>query len=187
MKAKEVAMTIALAVLGALFVGLLVDAIYESPKYEDYCGRGQYEAQPYPKYVVPGQEPICGYNATKTEIDAINKCYEEEGMPEFNYDDRNCQTSFKECNFCNKQYQDATEVYNRNVFYIVAPIGALAVIIGLFIGYEVVGTGFMFSGILLVAYATMRYFSNMSKIMRVVVIFIELVLLVLISIKKLKK
>ena len=69
-------------------------------------------------------------------------------MPEFNYDDRNCQTSFKECNFCNKkQYQDATEVYNRNVFYIVAPIGALAVIIGLFIGYEVVGTGFMFSGI----------------------------------------
>ena len=46
-----------------------------------------------------------------------------------------------------RQYQDATEVYNRNVFYIVAPIGALAVIIGLFIGYEVVGTGFMFSGI----------------------------------------
>lgn len=187
MKAKEVAMTIALAVLGALFVGLLVDALYESPKYEDFCGKGEYQPAAYPKYVGPGFEIGCSYNATKDEVTAINKCYEDEGQPEFNHDDHGCQTSFKECNYCNKYFQDANNIYNRNVFYIIAPIGVIAIIVGLFLGYEVVGTGLMFSGILLVAYATMRYFSDMSKLMRVLVIFIELILLILISIKKLKK
>lgn len=184
MKAKEVAMTIALAILGALFVGLLVDAAYESPKYEDFCGRGHYP-DAYPKYIDPGH--ICSYNATAQERQSIDQCYQQEGNPEFNFDDKGCQTSYKECNFCNKQFNEANNIYNRNVFYIIAPLGALAIIIGLFMGLEVVGTGFMFSGILLVAYATTRYFSNMSKLMRVVVIFIELVLLIMVSIKKLKK
>ncbi len=184
MKAKEVAMTIALAVLGALFVGLLVDALYESPKYEDFCGRGRYpDAQP--KYVDPSY--ICNYTATAQEREQIDTCYQDEGNPEFNYDEKGCQTSYKECNYCNKYFNEANNIYNRNVFYMIAPIGVIAIIVGLFLGYEVVGTGLMFSGILLVAYATMRYFSDMSKLMRVLVIFVELVLLILISIKKLKK
>jgi len=184
MKAKEVAMTIALAILGALFVGLLVDALYESPKYEDFCGRGRY-AEPTPKYVAPGY--VCNYTSPPAERQQIDTCYQDEGNPEFNYDEKGCQTSYKECNYCNKYFNEANNIYNRNVFYIIAPIGVIAIIFGLFMAYEVVGTGLMFSGILLVAYATTRYFSEMSKLMRVLVIFIELVLLILISIKKLKK
>ena len=60
-------------------------------------------------------------------------------------------------------------------------------LVGLFLAYEVVGAGLMFSGIILLAYATIRYFSNMSKVVRVIVIFIELVMLIIVSIKKLKK
>ena len=186
MKAKEVAMIIALAILGAAFVGLFVDAVYEAPKYEDFCPQ-KYNAEPYPKYVTPGQEPLCTYVAPNEEIDIINKCYADKGQPEFNNDAKGCQTTFKECNYCNKYFNEARDIYNRNLFYINAPIGLIAIVVGLFLSYEVIGTGFMFSGILLLAYATMRYFSDMSKIFRVVVIFIELVLLIMISIKKLKK
>jgi len=183
MKAKEVAMVIALAILGALFVGLLVDAVYESPKYEDYCKTRYPEA--HPKYVSP--TVVCNYTAAPEEVDRVNKCYDEKGMPEFNFDQYGCQTGFKECNYCSKYFNDANNLYNRNVFYIVSVIGAIAILAGLYLRYDVVGTGMMFSGILLVAYGTARYFSEMSKIMRVVVIFIELALLIMVSIKKLKK
>ena len=185
MKVKEVAMVIAVAILAALFVGLFVDAVYEQPKYEDFCGRGV----SYPKYAYPEQQTNlnCTYKLTSDEKNQIDECYKNEGNPEFNYDDNYCQTNFKECNYCQKNFNAAEMKYNRNVFYIVVPIGVAAILVGLFLNFEVVGSGLMFSGILLVAYGTIRYFSDMSKIFRVVIIFIELALLIFISIKKLKK
>ena len=180
MKAKEVAMVIALAILSSLFFGLLVDAIYEQPVYENYCND---------KYARPiySDTKDCVFQQFRSEQVDIDKCYTDGGMPEFNYDEKGCQQGFKECNFCNKEFSSAQEKYNRNVFFILGPVGLILLIIGLFLSYEVVGTGLMFSGILVIAYSTIRYFSNMSKWFRVLVILIELILLILISIKKLRK
>lgn len=180
MNAKEVAMVIAVAVLGALFVGLFFDAVYESPSYEDYCKENF-----VPKPVVPYQE--CQANITQEDQEAAEQCYRDNGFPEYDNDARGCPSSFASCNFCQKEFNLANQIYNRNLFFIIAPLGVLAIIVGLFLSYEVIGTGFMFSGILLVAYATIRYFSEMSKLMRAVVIFIELVILIVVSIKKLRK
>ena len=183
MKVKEVAMIVALALLSAFFIGLLVDALYVEPKYEDFCKLSErYYPKPYP----PTQE-CPGYNLTVQERTLIDQCFDAKGMPDYNLDEKGCQTSFKECNYCQRDFDQALQKYNRNVFYIVTPLGLIAIILGLFIGLEVVGSGMMFGGILLMAYGTMRYFSNMSKLMRVVVIGIELVLLIIISIKKLRK
>ncbi|HLC71983.1 MAG TPA: hypothetical protein VJH37_00205 [Candidatus Nanoarchaeia archaeon] len=187
MKVKEVAMVVALALLSAFFVGLLVDALYVAPKYEDFCkaaDRPYYELKPYPA-AYPQECSL--YNLTTQEQHLINECFDAKGMPDYNLDEKGCQTSFKECNYCQRDFDQALQKYNRNVFYIVTPLGLLAIIFGLFIGLEVVGSGMMFGGILLMAYGTMRYFSNMSKIMRVVVIGVELLLLIIISIKKLRK
>ena len=185
MKVKEVAMVVALSILSAFFVGLLVDALYQEPKHGDYCKNSYrpYYEKPYPP------ERVCPeYNLTAQEREQIRQCQEEgKGFPEFDMDDRGCQLSYKTCNYCERDYQHSSALYTRNVFFIVVPLGLLAILFGLFIGYEVVGSGMMFGGILLVAYGTMRYFSEMSKLMRVVVIFLELVILIVISIKKLKK
>lgn len=178
-------MIVALALLSAFFVGLLVDALYQEPKYDDFCtnaARPSY-TKPYPVY----PEQCSPYNLTVQERAQIDQCFDEKGMPDYIIDDKGCQTSFKECNYCQRDFDQALQIYNRNVFYIVTPLGLLAIIFGLFIGLEVVGSGAMFGGILLLAYGTMRYFSNMSKVMRVVVIGIELLLLIIISIKKLRK
>ena len=93
---------------------------------------------------------------------------------------------YSSCNTCQKGYQDANSLYNRNLFYIILPIALFAVLFGLFYSFEVVGSVFMFSGILLLIYATMRYFSEMSKLMRTLVIFLGLVLLVFIANKKMR-
>ena len=43
MEIKKVALTLGIAILFALFIVFLVDAIYQQPKYEDYCS---YQYQP---------------------------------------------------------------------------------------------------------------------------------------------
>jgi hypothetical protein len=182
MKAKEIVMIIALSVLTSLFFGLLVDALYEEPKYEDFCSQ-----EFFPRIPVSKETKECVFQPLRSEETEINKCYKDGGQPDFNYDEYGCQQGFKSCNFCNKEFDTARAMYNRNVFFIIAPIGLILLISGLILGYEVVGTGLMFSGILLIAYATIRYFSDMSKLFRAFVIFAELVLLIIISIKKLKK
>ncbi|MEK6937033.1 MAG: hypothetical protein AABW58_03090 [Nanoarchaeota archaeon] len=181
MKPKEIAMVIALAILTSFFFGLFVDAIYERPEYEDFCKERFRE---YPK-IAPGAN--CVFQPIRTEQAEIDKCYRDKGFPEYNFDEKGCEAGFKECNFCQKDFDNAHEEYNRNVFVIIAPIGIILLVAGLLLSFEVVGTGLMFSGILLAAYATIIYFSDMSKWLRVLVIFIELVLLILISIKKLRK
>ena len=182
MKAKEVAMVIAIALLSALFVGLLVDAVYESPEYDDYCDHKERIAKPH-RFA----EGECTANYTVEAREQMDQCYEDGGFPEYTFDENRCETGFKSCNMCGVEYDDASEIYNRNLFFIIAPIALLAIIFGLYLGAEVIGTGMMFSGILLLIYCTSRYFSDMSKILRVVVIGIELVLLLWISKKKLKK
>lgn len=180
MKAKEIAMVIALAILTSFFFGLLVDAIYERPEYEDFCQEKFREPKPY-------LAAECKFQPIRSDQAKIDNCYREKGFPEYNYDEKGCESGFKECNFCQGDFENAQAKYNRNVFVIIAPIGVILLIVGLLLGYEVIGTGLMFSGILLVAYATIIYFSDMSKWLRVLVIFIELVLLILTSIKKLRK
>lgn len=182
MKAKEIAMVVALAILTALFFGLLVDAIYVSPRYEDFCKK-QFERP----LTAPLNQDQCNYKLTVAEQEQVDKCYSGEGFPEFNQDSRGCQTSFKSCNTCNKEFNEVQKKYNLRLFYILAPIAVILVVVGLFLELEVVGTGLMFAGILLLVYTTGRGFESLGKVARVFVIFVELVLLILISIRKLKK
>ena len=176
---KLVAMTLVISILSALFIGLLVDAIYEAPQYEDFCESYNY-AEPYRGKLAEQQN--CEY----IQIEEERQCYKDGGFPEYNYDVKGCGT-YKECNFCNKEFNDATNIYNRNVFFIVAPIGLILILFGVFYGIGFIASGFMFGGIFSVAYGTIRHFSGMSKVMRVIVIFIELVIVIWLAIKKLKK
>lgn len=180
MKIKETVAVIAIGVLFALFIGLLVDAVYEEPKYENYCKESRYSSKPY--YA----EPLYNQSCKPIRDENMDKCYQDGGMPIFDYDQNNCQI-YKECDFCNKYYQEAVKIYNRNIFFIIAPLAIIAMIVGLMIAMQYVGSGLILGGILLLIYSTARYFSDMSKLLRVIVIFIELAIVVFLTIKKLEK
>lgn len=184
MKLKELLMALAIAIMAALFVGLFIDAVYPAPKYEDFCTmNGSYPKAAYPVEGAAGIKCPDPYFKYREQVDQCNR---DGGFPEFDYNESGCQT-FSQCNFCSKNFNEANEIYNRNLFFITSPIAVIAIIIGIMYGFEVAGSGFMFSGILLLVYGTGRYFSNMSKTMRVIVVFIELVLLLFIAKKKMGK
>lgn len=180
MKIKEMLMALAIAVMAALFVGLLVDAVYPAPDYDTYC-HGEGGLRPYPAKG-QGVQDTCEDPSFlyREEIDA---CTKEKGFPDFEYDKDGCQ-QYASCNFCNRDYTLANKKYNRNIFFIITPVAVAGIIAGLLYTFEVAGTGFMFGGILLLVYSTGRYFSDMSKFMRVVVVFAELLLLLWIAKKK---
>ncbi|MFH1592653.1 MAG: hypothetical protein ABIB47_04785 [Candidatus Woesearchaeota archaeon] len=173
---KEVAMAVGIAVLSALFIILLVDAFYESPKYLDFCE----ERFERPVRLVSPEE--CDLTQTEEEIQCLN----DDGMPRYDFDDKGCQV-FSSCDLCSKEYRAVSEKYNKNIFLIMAPLGILLILFGVLYKVAFLGSGFMFGGIIVLAYGTIRFFADMNKYVRVIVIFIELILLLLIGIKKVKK
>lgn len=179
MDAKRIAMVIAIVVLLPLFVGLFTDAVYQEPKYENYCNNTYYD---YPKSI-----PATPVNCSDTyDSPDVQKCYNEKGQPEFTYDANNCQ-QYKSCNYCGRDLNDAQQRYNRNIFFILLPLGLIIVILGIYFIVDYLGAGLMFAGLIVMFYATFRYFSDMSKMLRALVILIELLVIMWIGYKKIEK
>lgn len=175
---KKLAMIFAIAILLPLCIGLFVDAIYSEPKYEDYCNQTFY---PEYKQVIPNI--TCpDFSMTAEYQDCVNR----HGNPIFKYDQNNCQI-YDKCDLCPIEFQKVQSIYNRNLFFILAPIALIFVVLGIFLTVEYLGAGFMFGGLILLFYATMRYFSDMSKLLRAIVILVELVIILYIGYRKIDK
>lgn len=179
---KKIALTIAVGVLLALFVGFLVDALYSSPKYDDYCNTNPYPIA-YEKGVVRELVDNCP-NITVSSSDE-RACYDMRGYIAFNYTS-SCPSSYY-CETCQVRFDDYNKIYSRNLFLILAPISIVLIIIGLFLSLEAIGSGFILGGILILIYATIRVFGDLSKVMRVVLLGIELVLVLWLGYKKIEK
>ncbi len=178
MNAKQFAFVLGIAVLFAILIGLGIDAFYTSPKYETFCKTptGPYA---YPDKVVSVQN--CSLNYSRYN-DMISECNTKGGFIDYKYDDWGCSIPDK-CNMCGKEFNDAQNIYNRNVFYIAFTIGIIAIIAGLIIT-EILGAGLMFGGILTSIYGIMRYFSELGKIARFLVVLLGFLILVFVGRKK---
>lgn len=173
MTLKETAVTVAIAVLFTTFVLVTIDALYPRPEYEKFCNNTY-----YPSKIVPASAN-CTYQQSPEEVE----CYNQEGMPETDYDENGC-SYYRSCNYCSRDFNNAQKEYNNTFFLILAPLGALAIILGVYYSVEFLGSGFMFSGIILMFWGTVQNFSDLDKFMRVAVIFAELLLVLFIAYKK---
>jgi len=173
MDPKKLAMILGITVLLPLFLGLFVDALYDAPKYENYCLDSRF---PYPV-----EKP--GVNCDYTYSEAERQCEMDGGMGRMKADDKGCPV-FDVCDYCSKAYNDAQALYNRNLFLILAPLGFIVVIAGIYLMVDYIGAGLMLGGLVTLFYATMRYFSVMSKMLRALVILVELLLIMWAGYKK---
>ena len=176
---KQTGLIIGIAILFAFFVYFTIEAIYSSPKYEDFCKNNYFREPTPPK--INGQ-----VNCTDTwQSKEVQDCSANKGNPEFKQDSNSCDV-FDKCNYCNKEFDEFNNKYQRNVFIITAIIGIIAIVFGLYFGIEFMAGGFLFGGIITLAYSTIRYFSkgNVDNWLRVIVLFIEILILIWIGYKK---
>ncbi len=90
---------------------------------------------------------------------------------------------------CGNNFNDAEGMYNRNVFIMLIILGILSLVLGAYATHlsSVVSLGFSFGGVLSLIIGSMRYWSNMQDVLRVVVLAVALAALVWIGIKKIKE
>ena len=172
MTLKENAITVAIAILFTVFILVTIDAFYPRPQYDDFCG----ERPMIPK--LPVDKADCNYERTAVE----EECYAQGGDPRYIYT-TGCQ-EFSECDYCRKEYDDAQKDYSNLIFLIIAPLGALAIIFGVYYKIEFLGSGFMFAGIMLMFYGTVQNFGELNRFTRAFVVLIELLLVLFIAYKK---
>jgi len=175
MELKKVMLSIGVGVLAALFIGFLIEAIYPSPDYYDYCKR---EFNPKPQV----KDNLCNFTYN---ISLRDQCTETEGIIRQEYDVNGCIIN-ESCDYCQKEFQTANDNYNRNLFYITAPIGLLLIILGLYLpaSIDAIAGGVLLGGVLTMIQITMRVFGDLGKWPRVILLGLELVLVLWIGIKK---
>ena len=179
MKLKKVMLSLGIGVLSALFIGFLIEAIYSSPDYYDYCKRQFEEDLPEPQVK---NLNLCNYTY---DPPFRAKCVNEQGMIRQEYDANGCVVK-ETCDYCQKEFQAASEKYNRNLFYITAPIGLLMIILGLYlpVSIDAIASGILLGGILTMIQITMRVFGNLGKWPRVILLGLELIIVVWIGLRK---
>ena len=182
MKIKTIALTVGVAVLFTLFIVFLIDAIYEVPKYENYCSQSYYPPQPMNVGII---------NCTSTYNETLTtKCYKEKGEVRSKVDANGCETE-SYCDYCSKSLNEDMNKYNKNIFYISALVGIIAILVGLYLPktIDAIASGFIFGGILILLQGTIRVFafSELNKFVKVIILGIELILLVYLGYKQLKE
>lgn len=165
-RAKPVLLSVAIAIILALFVGYGIHTFYPAPEYEDYC---------------PEKTSV---KVIETESECL-----AQGGKWTDYGERDgieakgwCDQDYR----CRKELDSAREVYNRDVFFVTLISGIIAIILGVVLTLASVSSGIFAGGILTVIYGTLRYWGDMADVLRFTILGLVLALLIWVGYKKLK-
>jgi len=180
--ARRIVIIFVIAVLFSIFVQATIDAVYERPRYDDICDIESPRAK--------SLEDRSSCEVLVVPDDIFNDCREKKGSISYTYDSNGCAKEY-ECNLCMVAYQDEEKKYNLVVFIISAIAGLVAIVLGIYLPGDKdtlnawVGTGFMLGGMISLFIGTARYYQDMARLIRPFVLLIELVIVILVSYKKL--
>ncbi len=190
-KIKETILGISIAVIFVFFVVFGIKAFYKEPKYENFCkigvpidyvsGKGGYYAEPYPARMKEPEQSVCA--KSNLEYDKFRKsCADKNKDVIYEYDDKGCQVA-KECTSCNVDYNQARNIYFRNVFIISGIVGIIAIIVGAILGIMSVSAGLFGGGVLTIIYGTTNYWSELADWARFIILGIALAVLIFLGYK----
>jgi hypothetical protein len=94
---------------------------------------------------------------------------------------------------CRQEYDSAMEEHSLYVFYVSIIFGLIAIVVGLMLPShkddlnQWIGSGFMLGGFFTLFYGTIRAYSHLDRILRPIVLLIELLIIIYVSYKKIGK
>jgi len=171
MKIKKLILGIAIAIIFILFVAYAIEAFYPTPKYKDYCG--EYKTQE----IINNKEQCEAIGGQWSQYQETPRPIQGEQIQE-GY----CDREFT----CRQELESAQEVYNRNVFFISVILGLITVIIAALLKLESVSSGLLGGGVILIIYGTIRYWGEMSDVLRTIMLGIVLAILIWLGYKKIE-
>jgi len=180
---RKIIIIFVVAILFAVLVFSVIEAVYPTPEYEDFC-REKFNPRAAP--IIKETKDCEDLDVTQT---TINSCEDKKGFIEYDYDSKGCAISY-ECNTCNYELEQAREKHDKVTFYISAFLSLIAIFIGMYLPAkgntlnEWIGTGFMLGGTFALFFGTMVSFRSLDRFVRPVVILLELILVIFIAYRK---
>jgi len=167
-KVMNVVFGIGIAVLIFIVVMLGTQVFYPEPMYEDYCNISYYN-----KPIAIYDSTICPDNMTVGECNALVK--EKQST---------LDVQSAEQEKCDKEYQDASKIYGKNLFVINNIAGIIAVVVSLFLFSMVnIAAGVSFAGLILIIYGFMRGWQGTGDILKFIVALVVTALFVVFAVK----
>lgn len=162
---------------------LIVEYVYEPPKYENYCTGLYLGMESYPiKTGIINTCQNCSY--PKALQEKTDNCSKSQGIVVYEYDERGCAIDLKECNMCQKSFDSDMKTYNRQVFFIFAAIGFILIIIGLFLPQLLLQLVTLPAGAILVIQAAMENFDD--KLLVIITFSVLIILAIILALRKLR-
>ncbi|MEK7585836.1 MAG: hypothetical protein AAB477_01205 [Patescibacteria group bacterium] len=167
---------IAIVIVTNLFFNYAISLVYDEPSYDKFCPADVYNKAydnknqcldnggMWSEQVVP-VETMKASSPTKTQITGY------------------CNATYT----CQKKYDEAYKLYNRNIFIILVSLGVIILVLGAFMGVPLLSVAFSWSGVLSLIIASMRYWSSADSIIRVVILGVALGALIWLAVKKFSK
>ncbi len=164
-----------------LFFAYSIKVFYPEPKYNNFCEEKQVR-------IIPESKESClEVGGQWTDDKYIQKGLPRSGevfVPVIETERKGyCDPDYT----CRQKYQDARELYERNVFVTLVILGAILIIGSFFVaGFEAVSLGLSLAGVLSLIIGTTRYWSAMDDYLRVIILALALAALIYTGIKKFK-
>lgn len=165
------AVVIAIIIVTNLFFHYVIALVYQEPKFETFCPVNNVQYQNAESCVNAGGQWTNNYIVPAEITKAV-----KDGQP-LGW----CDPNFT----CQKTYDSAHSIYNRNVFLILVILSIVVLGLGIFISVDVLSMGFSWSGVVSLIIASMKYWSDANNFLKVVILGLALSALIWLSVKKL--
>lgn len=172
-KMKHVILGIAIALISVFFFAYAVQAVYPGPEWDDFCDNDLNRVN------FDSQAECEAVGGKWTAPDGVDLSDSEARAPKIV--EGYCNPTYE----CYNEYNEVREVYERNVFFANLIIGIVVLVGAFFLALEAVSAGLMGGAIMLIVYATIRYWGNLSDIWRTLILGLSLVILIGLAYKKL--
>ena len=180
MNVKNLVLGIGIIIVFGLVLHYGIETFYPSPQYDNFCNSSRYYSYPVPEKYPAAVN--CTYSKVLREAEQL--CYSDQGEPVYDYDDNGCNTAVKECDFCNKYFNEAQDEHAKKAFIISIIVGLIAIILGYAIlSTEPVGSALMGSGVWAFVYGSIANWRNLSNIWRFLLLVAALIILIWIAIR----
>lgn len=175
------ALILAVIVVVNVFFASVIQLVYPSPEYTDFCEEKQVK-------VIPENQKDCEEVGGKWH----EETYVQRNIPEAGKEMpliETVRTSYCDPDYaCGNEYDDAHDLYERNVFIAWVAFGIILILLSILVpGLGAIAHGFSLGGVLALVIGTIGYWSDMDEYLRVIVLGIALIALIVIGIRKFRE
>ncbi len=167
-------LVICFLVLVTTFTTRLFQLIFNKPEYNTYCPDSLYAKQ-------YGTEKDCVADGGQWSSYAVAPTLEET-RPTKDAITGSCNITYT----CNKAYESANKIFERNMFIAIVAIGLLLLLISTFVTLHLLSIALMVTGGFIAIYGALRYFGNVPELVRVIFLGVGIAVLLYIIIKRQK-